>query len=135
MNIIISTTHSKQSVAMLDVKFTSSSMEEKQYFAFLAACCRFQKSKFHLEHWIEVSDHLRNFLLSRALCRSFAKAIIFHHSSIELLVNLTSNMVELAPRNLLFSLEIIRHRYEYNSHAYPLLINTPLVTYCKKVYI
>ena len=46
---------------MLDVKFTSSSMEEKQSFAFLAACCRFRKSKFHLGHWIEVSDHLRKF--------------------------------------------------------------------------
>ena len=56
MNIIIATAHSKQSAAMLDVKFTSSSMDEKQYFAFLAACCRFWKSKFHLGHWIEVRE-------------------------------------------------------------------------------
>ena len=103
MNIIILTAHSKQSAAMLDVKFTStcSSMEEKQYFAFLAACCRFRKSKVHLGHWIEVSDHLRNFF-QWVLCRSFAKAIISHRSSIELLVNLTSNMAELVSQNLLF---------------------------------
>ena len=41
MNVIISTAHSKQLAAMIDVKFTSSSMDEKQYFAFLASCYRF----------------------------------------------------------------------------------------------
>ena len=57
-------------------------------------------------------------LLSKTLCQIFAKAIISHHCSIELLVNLTSNMVGLAAQNYIISLELMRHHFEYTSHTY-----------------
>lgn len=85
---------------MLNIKFT---MEEKTVFCFLAFWCQFWNSKIQTP--IEVSNHLKK-VLSRTLCCSFAKVISSYHSSIELLVNLMSNMVGLAAQSYYFFLII-----------------------------
>ena len=111
MNIIIATAHSKQLAAMLDVKFTSSSMDEKQYFAFLAACCRFWNSKFHLGHWIEVRE-----TSFKSIVPQFYKSnhfpSFFHWTTI---VNWCPIWGNWRHKIYYFSLEIIWHRYEYTS--------------------
>ena len=42
----------------------------------------------------------------------------FPITSIELLVNLTSNMAGLAAQNFIISLELMRHHFEYTSHIH-----------------